>query len=294
MLDKTRTVILSLMIPIGILLLCGGSVFLFVEYIGNPDPDLPTLEPPIGDPKEAARAFMEALYTGDLTGCTEYASEEIRLSIQEQCLLYQRYNTSVDMSNVTYTEELQIATDYIVVRMSGVWTYEGIDSETQEAFTETIDTPVLLSMVFEDGAWRVDNLVDDFTVTTSADEALKDFLYALYAGDTITCLSYINPLYTTEQNRQTLEGLCGRFVGKNGVIDLKDATLLPESNSRLDFTVSFSIQGRWAIAYDDQDGNRISEIFDSSEDPIPVFVMKYADDRWYIIGTGRKDPPTNP
>lgn len=136
------------------------------------DPDVPTPETPKGDPAEAARQFIESFYSGDLSECIELSSEQIRLSVQEQCNANYAAQASIDLRFTTFEVISRQTVDRATIRMSGRWTISQIDPETGQRAIETTDTtleaPVLIGMYFKGGKWRVDGIAVDPNFTPAA------------------------------------------------------------------------------------------------------------------------------
>lgn len=125
---------------------------------------VPEPEKPKGDPTEAARDFIQALFSGDSSTVRELSSDQTRLSFLEIATANANANAQIDLRQTKFEVVAEQAVDRRTVRMSGVWVITADAPEGGQA-TQVHDTnqepPVLLGMWFKDGKWRVDDIRDE-------------------------------------------------------------------------------------------------------------------------------------
>lgn len=118
----------------------------------------PTPVMPEGDPTEAAREFMSALYEGDTDKCRNLSSQEVRDSVAQLCRSIDERSAvaSIDLTETTF-EVISSESATVTITMSGRWTILNIDSDGQskeETHDSATEGPIVLFMIYEDDNWR--------------------------------------------------------------------------------------------------------------------------------------------
>ena len=136
-----------------------ASSLFFTACQGDPTPVTPK-----GDPIEAAREFMSALYEGDTDRCRALSSREVRDSVGQICQSFNEESAaaSIDLSETTF-EVISTQTAVVTITMSGRWTIRAVapnGEAKEEIHDSSTESPITFDMIYEDDHWRFHGFVE--------------------------------------------------------------------------------------------------------------------------------------
>jgi hypothetical protein len=245
--------------------------------------DLPEPEKPEGDPVPVAREFMQALYNGNISKCTDLASSSSRLSVQELCNANAAAGASIDLTNAKFEEKSRHDVNRATIRMTGSWTIR-VEQDGESAlrtYHSDVDGDVLIGMIYQEGTWRVEDLGEELrpTEVPSGDPLLaaREYMEAIYAGDMARCLEL-----ASRDNQEETESFCEQSVRLNSSIDLTNANF--EVNAQGGNRMVVRMTGGWIISYDGEDGERKNDMFTSDAVGAILIDMVFENSQWRVDG----------